>query len=386
MHHLYHELTQTNTTPLNILSDLQGSPRYQFHHSTTHYLAKLAPIIMQGPRGLSSRHGRDYLPAIAPRKRKISSSPDSNCSNNASMTSKAVVNVTRNRLPPRSRFGCWTCRTRKVKCDEARPKCSPCTRLGHRCDYNPRLSFKDDTPRVVEKMQHLTGQTHLVWEHLLTRLYESQLAKHTKHDFLPPFTRLTNDEDREKKAEFRVPGSYNVIVTPSSFAGLDEYKANQDEVVSPAGSRHSKTSSIGFASPDTDANIVTLKDPDTVLLRVFEDNARKTSSPSSPSSRLGYSAASSLTSPSSGNFYQRMDIFTLPSQTSPPPALYELTPHDPRDWPLICHYRNLLSRHLFHVHRGSITPPLAPGAFFTQELFERTVSTFPPVRAKHYQE
>lgn len=48
--------------------------------------------------------------------------------------------------------------------------------------------------------------------------------------------------------------------------------------------------------------------------------------------------------------------------------------------PLICHYRNLLSRHLFHVHRGSITPSLAPGAFFIQELFERTVATFVPVR------
>lgn len=28
----------------------------------------------------------------------------------------------------------------------------PCSRLGHTCDYNPRLSFKDDTPRVVEKI------------------------------------------------------------------------------------------------------------------------------------------------------------------------------------------------------------------------------------------
>ena len=64
----------------------------------------------------------------------------------------ATIALPRPRLPPRSRFGCWTCRTRKVKCDEARPECTPCARLGHTCDYNPRVTFKDDTPRVVRKV------------------------------------------------------------------------------------------------------------------------------------------------------------------------------------------------------------------------------------------
>ncbi|KAL8836362.1 MAG: hypothetical protein Q9170_002935 [Blastenia crenularia] len=335
---------------------------------------------MKGPSRFS-KLGREYLPAIAPRKRKASLSSDS--SQNTSLTSKSVGGVSRTRLPPRSRFGCWTCRTRKVKCDEARPKCSPCTRLGHRCDYNPRLSFKDDTPRVVEKMQHLTGQPKNVWDQLLSRLYDSQLIQHPKHDFLPPFSTLTNDEDRERKAEFRRPGSYNVIVTPSSLAGLEEYKANQDHDRTPvrAGSKSSRASSIGFPSPDPEANVIMSRDPDTVMLRVFEDNSKKVYSPSSPSSRYGLLSASTTTSPSSDHYFQRTDVFMLPSQNTPPPPTYEIKPQDNRDWPLICHYRNILSRHLFHVHRGSITPRLAPGAFFTQELFERTVTTFPPVRA-----
>ena len=46
----------------------------------------------------------------------------------------------RARLPPRSRTGCWTCRTRKVKCDEGRPVCGQCSRLEHNCDYSLRLS------------------------------------------------------------------------------------------------------------------------------------------------------------------------------------------------------------------------------------------------------
>lgn len=274
----------------------------------------------------------------------------------------------------------------------------PCTRLGHRCDYNPRLSFKDDTPRVVEKMQHLTGQAKGVWDRkcsqflnllsgsdaveLLSRLYDSQVARPPRHDFLPPFSRLTNDEDREKKAEFRAPGSYNVIITPSSLAGLEEYKTTEDDEETPvtAGSKGSKNPSTSFRSADLESNIITFRDPDVVMLRVFEDNTKKISSPMSSSSRFGVSSSSSLTSPSSSHYFQRTDMFMLPSQNTPPPLTHEISPQDSRDWPLICHYRNLLSRHLFHVHRGSITPPLASGAFFTQELFERTVATFPPVR------
>ncbi|KAF4467138.1 zn 2cys6 transcription factor [Fusarium albosuccineum] len=42
------------------------------------------------------------------------------------------------RNAPRSRNGCWTCRTKKVKCDEERPQCRRCLRLKLLCDYAPR--------------------------------------------------------------------------------------------------------------------------------------------------------------------------------------------------------------------------------------------------------
>ncbi|KAL9013811.1 MAG: hypothetical protein Q9173_001524 [Seirophora scorigena] len=327
---------------------------------------KLAPMIaMQAPQAHLSRPHRECLPTIAPRKRKASPAPAS--SHNTSLTSKYVAGVSRTRLPPRSRFGCWTCR--------------PCARLGHRCDYNPRLSFKDDTPRVVEKMQHLTGQPKTVWDQLLSRFYDSQVTNYPKHDFLPPFSTLTSDEDRERKAEFRRPGSYNVIVTPSSLAQLDEYKANHEDEKTPgtAGCKPSRNLSTAVSGPELEANVITLKDPDTIMLRVFEDNSKKLCSPNSPSPRFGQSSASSITSLSSGFSFQRTDTFMLPSQATPPPSTFEIKPQDNRDWPLLNHYRNNLSRHLFHVHRGSMTPPLAQGALFTQELFERTVATFPPL-------
>ncbi|KAI8663438.1 hypothetical protein NCS57_00944600 [Fusarium keratoplasticum] len=44
------------------------------------------------------------------------------------------------RSKPRSRNGCWTCRGKaaKKRCDERRPICGRCARLGLFCDYRPR--------------------------------------------------------------------------------------------------------------------------------------------------------------------------------------------------------------------------------------------------------
>ncbi|KAJ3549497.1 hypothetical protein NM208_g475 [Fusarium decemcellulare] len=56
-------------------------------------------------------------------------------------------------MPPNSRFkkhtktfsGCWTCRARKVKCDEARPRCRQCRRKGTECEgYGVRLQWVND--------------------------------------------------------------------------------------------------------------------------------------------------------------------------------------------------------------------------------------------------
>ncbi|KAK2029817.1 hypothetical protein LX32DRAFT_560073 [Colletotrichum zoysiae] len=56
------------------------------------------------------------------------------------------------RSGPRSRNGCWTCRTKKVKCDEQRPNCHRCSRLRLLCDYAPRIKF---TKRDKSRKDHL---------------------------------------------------------------------------------------------------------------------------------------------------------------------------------------------------------------------------------------
>ncbi|KAM0418924.1 hypothetical protein ACHAPT_012189 [Fusarium lateritium] len=60
---------------------------------------------------------------------------------------------------PRSRLrkhtktfsGCWTCRARKVKCDEARPQCHQCRRKGTRCEgYGVKLQWVNDNDSHAE--------------------------------------------------------------------------------------------------------------------------------------------------------------------------------------------------------------------------------------------
>ena len=118
-------------------------------------------LVMQDERrGEASRKTPLRLPAIAPKDDHSSSASSSR----SGQPSAGPSIPPRARLPPRSRTGCWTCRTRKVKCDEGRPICGQCTRLGHDCDYNPRLSFRDDTPRVVERMQEVSIVGSSIWD------------------------------------------------------------------------------------------------------------------------------------------------------------------------------------------------------------------------------
>ncbi|KAL2411096.1 hypothetical protein ABEF95_000995 [Exophiala dermatitidis] len=45
---------------------------------------------------------------------------------------------------PRTRAGCLTCRSRKVKCDEQRPTCHRCQIAHRQCDYGHEIRWEDD--------------------------------------------------------------------------------------------------------------------------------------------------------------------------------------------------------------------------------------------------
>ncbi|OTA56769.1 hypothetical protein K449DRAFT_468066 [Hypoxylon sp. EC38] len=52
----------------------------------------------------------------------------------STVTMTGLSTSNRKKRGSRSRTGCWTCRIRKVKCDEARPICQRCFATGRRCD------------------------------------------------------------------------------------------------------------------------------------------------------------------------------------------------------------------------------------------------------------
>lgn len=249
-------------------------------------------------RGDSTRK-QIRLPVIAPKDDQSSSGS----SRNIRPSGPAVP--PRNRLPPRSRNGCWTCRLRKVKCDEARPTCGQCTRLGHTCDYSPRLSFRDDTTRVVERMEGVTAAGSGVWDRqysIFARRRHSvdvilavgsptpSSAGSVVVDDLPAFATLTTDEERERKAEASSPGTYQVVVNPNSFQHLPEYSEDVEikrERLSPLRRSSIATSLASSLGRDSTLEVITVPgDPNTIVLPRFEDISRKTTrelkSPVSP--------------------------------------------------------------------------------------------------------
>ncbi|RMZ80596.1 hypothetical protein DV738_g2697, partial [Chaetothyriales sp. CBS 135597] len=104
----------------------------------------------------------------------------------------------------------------------------------------PRLSFRDDTPRVVERMQEVSIVGGSIWDGRFLRpprragsdlrtgsspATTETSSESAQIDDLPPFAQLLNDEDRERKAERSTPGTYHVVVNPDSFLHLPDHSA-----------------------------------------------------------------------------------------------------------------------------------------------------------------
>ncbi|KAE8452215.1 hypothetical protein EG329_001682 [Mollisiaceae sp. DMI_Dod_QoI] len=231
----------------------------------------------------------------------------------------------------------------EVKCDEQRPACGQCVRLGHECDYNPRLSFRDDTPRIVERMQEGSTLGSYVWDYQAS----NPETRYTEggEDLLPPFQALTTDEEREKKAELHKPGTYHVIANPRSFASLPEYR---DENMSMLG----RVEGLLQFGPDPSREAPRIlqsdqrdqEDPDVVILSTFEDTTRRSSinsfrqvtNPPSPERSAGDIATSRI---SQSNISQ------------------------------LEHYRRVLSPKIFKTERSD----------GEEDIFEMQARTYPPL-------
>lgn len=131
------------------------------------------------------------------------------------------------RKAPRTKTGCWTCRERKVRCDETKPICTNCTRLGLECaGYGARITFRDDTPRVVQRMELVTdvngcsvyddpalsGQTEVAQARLRYKTYTPSYFE--KHKDIELDSDLLEEPPRADKSPIYSPDS----VTSSNYS------------------------------------------------------------------------------------------------------------------------------------------------------------------------
>ncbi|KAL4808562.1 hypothetical protein BDV18DRAFT_135309 [Aspergillus unguis] len=306
---------------------------------------------MSTRRGQSSRKRPIHLPTIAPK--------DDVKPLKSSKIAKATIVQPRLRFPPRSRTGCWTCRSRKIKCDEVHPQCNQCARLGHVCDYQPRLCFRDDTRRVMDRMPDVKTKGNSVWDptKLSTRRERLATPDSMPFDLLPDFSMLTSDEDREKKAQGSVPGTYHVVVVPESFTRLPEYTEDALEHIP----TNPYLSPLSEYSTDPMDEIIISDDPNVVILNQFRDTRKQVyasrrshaQSPESDSGSAPMPAAMMYTSVQEISDDQISDSLDLETY----------------DMALFDHFQNVVWMQLIPNGHDYMVP----------NIFEQEASNFPPL-------
>ncbi|KAJ5083818.1 transcriptional regulator family: Fungal Specific TF [Penicillium angulare] len=329
-------------------------------------------LVMQNRRGLASNKRPLRLPIIAP-KEEVVGKPE-----------KGLVAPPRIRLPPRSRTGCWTCRSRKVKCDEGHPQCNQCTRLGHTCDYRPRLAFRDDTPRIMGRMADVKTEGNHIWDLSSPTPSEDNRSDYfSPRDALPPFALLTSDEERERKAEASSPGTYHVVVIPDSFSTLPEYADDGEKAFVTSTEVSLSATSSPISGQHSVYNPSSNPDPNVVILKTFEDSTRR-----SPSA--GRISRISPTSEISDPFCALSLSPIFDSQASPLPfedekvSLSYLDPcleENTQDHTLFSHFRHVVWKQLFPHNREQDDSfgYESSGMTLSVDFIEREAAHFPPL-------
>ncbi|KAL1302235.1 hypothetical protein AAFC00_002660 [Neodothiora populina] len=283
---------------------------------------------------------RDQLPPLAPRGSQTS--PVLNHANTRTVSSPRAA---RPRLSHRSRAGCWTCRKRKVKCDEVHPKCGPCVRLNKDCDWEFRWKFDDVTTNTQNKYTNVSTAGNSVWDpHAPIQTTSSSSSPSLSYDGLPSFANLTNDQDRERKAGSRAPGTYNVIVNPRSFASLPEYGVHDPSRPRTHSSHSIHSGRDGLTSPSASVSPggsrgqpgSDVEDPDIVVLPFFEDVSVTT-----PAS-LSFSTDRRTSLPET---MQHLEI-TLNPRGSSLPSRNHATGINERNERLMVHYRGFIAKRI----------------------------------------
>ena len=199
-------------------------------------------------------------------------------------------------------------------------------------------------------------------------------------DDLPPFASLTTDEDRERKAESRSPGTYNVVVNPDSFQHLPEYSDDLDVRnlrISPlrrgstSASMTSGSQGRETAGDQLDGFRGPREDPNVVILRRFEDATRRATF-QRKESRSSSSPRVPLVFP-----VGRAPTAECHDELDPTQSLMQRASDGGPDSNLLLYFRKRIWRQLAQIESG--TQPSNRPNFPGIEVLEHAARFFPPV-------
>ena len=197
---------------------------------------------------------------------------------------------------------------------------------------------------------------------------------------MPVFALLLNDEDRERKAEFQLPGTYFVVLTDASFADLEEYQLSKDEVT-----RRQSISTAGYmqqgliwgthSSQGTQAYFT--QDPNVVILDKFEETPLKP-----PPSNHPDTGRTSPPTPTSlpTRFAAQTSRRELPPDSLQQQAQTAEGSPNRHEANLLSHYRSSIRQHLIPGNLASVAISGTTNPSMSDDMFEREAVTFPPVR------
>lgn len=199
---------------------------------------------------------------------------------------------------------------------------------------------------------------------------------------LPAFSALTNDEDREKKAEYRAPGTYNIIVNPSSFSELEEYKAVDEDPIGssklPMRSMPQRQESIN-SNPSQSSSEGFSDDPDVVILSKFEDDTRNLLSTYTHNPRYIGSATPTPSNDSCESASHQLEIGCAPSETTSSPTFVEILYQDGVDHRIITHLNNFMQRSFAQVQRDSLGVLFGNDKGSAHQIIAQQAIGYPPV-------
>lgn len=162
----------------------------------------------------------------------------------------------------RSRRGCETCRARKVRCDERRPQCFNCERLGLICAPTGRASSGEATTIIPPPLQQTESNgfhgSGMKRKRTYRSCVECRTSKTRCSGNKPTCARChekslscTYEDDSEpawkQRVAVSVTNSENQI--PSVDSGLADAEMTPESVLSPARKIETPAASVGIASP-----------------------------------------------------------------------------------------------------------------------------------------